>query len=433
MAVASAGGDTIFALSTAGLPSAIAIIRTSGPQSGKALEALARKLPTPRTASLAILEDPENSEPIDRAITLWLPGPDTVTGEDMAEYQVHGSRAVAAKMLEVLGAMPEMRSADAGEFTRRAFLNGRMDLSEAEGLGDLLAAETETQRRHALAMAEGGLAAEIARWREQLLTAEARLEAVLNFSDEGDVDEAEEQAASDVAQIVHSEIMVLLASPPAERLRDGIRVTLAGPPNAGKSTLFNALVAREAAIVSPQAGTTRDIIEAPVEIDGVAFLFSDTAGLRAGQDAIEDEGVRRARAVTARADIVLWLGEADNAPAGENAILLHARSDEEGRSAAPEGWLAVSALTGEGIANLRRELLRRASRFLPAEGQIALNARQREALRDAASKLVDIDNDDWVLLSESLRLARGDLDRISGQGGIEDMLDTLFGQFCIGK
>lgn len=423
-------GDTIFALSTAGLPSAIAIIRTSGPASEKTVLALAGTVTEPRRAVLSLLKDGDG-DPIDRAIILWLPGPGTATGEDMAEFHIHGSRAVASRMINVLSEMPGLRAAEAGEFTRRAFFNGRMDLSEAEGLGDLLAAETEAQRRHALAMAEGGLAAEIAKWREKLLAAEARLEAVLNFSDEGDVGEGDEAFALDVAHDVHSEIESALIAPPAERLRDGIRVALAGPPNAGKSTLFNALVAREAAIVSPIAGTTRDIIEAPVEIDGLPFVFSDTAGLRGDGDAVEDEGVRRAKSVSENADIVLWLGEADDAPGGDNVLGLAAKSDL--LDVLGDDRLAVSAVSGDGMASLRAEILAMARKLVPRDDQLALNARHRAALRVAAERLKGAETGDWVLLSETLRAARAELDRLSGRGGVEDMLDALFGKFCIGK
>lgn len=434
MALTGDDGATIFALSTAGLPSAIAIVRLSGAQSGTVLERLTGRLPEPRRASLAMLCDPDDDQPIDRALTLWFPGPDTVTGENMAEFHIHGSRAVATKLLDVLAAMPELRPAEAGEFTRRAFFNGKMDLSEAEGLGDLLAAETESQRRHALAMAEGGLARHIAGWRETLLIAETRLEAVLNFSDDDDVDERDNMFALEIARDVHSEIMAILDAPPAERIRDGIRVALAGPPNVGKSTLFNALVAREAAIVSPTAGTTRDVIEAPVEIDGLAFVFSDTAGLRESMDAIEDEGVKRALRTSEQADILFWLGDPDEAPKGETVIIIHPRADEAGRDAKPKkAVLAVSADTGEGMDALRALLLERAGLLLPREDQLALNQRQRQALRDAATALADATDGDWILLVETLRQARAAMDRLSGQGGVEDMLDALFGRFCIGK
>ncbi|QLC25646.1 tRNA uridine-5-carboxymethylaminomethyl(34) synthesis GTPase MnmE [Parasphingopyxis algicola] len=434
MALTGDDSATIFALSTAGLPSAIAIIRLSGRRSGAVLEALTGRTFEPRRTSLALLRDPDDGEPIDRALVLWFPGPDTATGEDMAEFHVHGSRAVAAKMLDMLAGMPGLRDAEAGEFTRRAFLSGRMDLSETEGLGDLLAAETESQRRHALAMAEGGLARHIADWRERLVTAEARLEAVLNFSDEGDVDEGDERLALNVARNVHGEILEMLETPPAERLRDGIRVALAGPPNAGKSTLFNALVAREAAIVSPTAGTTRDVIEAPVEIDGLAFVFSDTAGLRDSGHAIEDEGVRRALRTSEQADILLWLGGGDEAPNGDYVVILHPRADEPDRDAKPErAALAISARTGKGMDALRTLLLERARTMLPREDQLALNQRQRQALREAAAALGDAAGGDWILLVETIRQARTALDRLSGRGGVEDMLDALFGRFCIGK
>jgi tRNA modification GTPase len=309
-----------------------------------------------------------------------------------------------------------------------------MDLSEAEGLGDLLAAETESQRRYALAMAEGGLAQRIADWRDRLLMAEARLEAVLNFSDEDDVDESDERFALDIAHDVKCEMQALQKSPPAERIRDGIRVVLAGPPNAGKSTLFNALIAREAAIVSPTAGTTRDVIEAPVEIGGLAFLFSDTAGLRDGADMIEDEGVRRARSTSEGADILLWLGDPREAPESDTVLIVHPRSDEAGRGPKPtEAALAVSATTGEGMEALRAQLLDRAESLLPREDQLALNQRQHQALCDAVGALDGAMAGDWILLVETLRQARAALDRLSGHGGVEDMLDALFGRFCIGK
>ncbi|MEM8696284.1 MAG: tRNA uridine-5-carboxymethylaminomethyl(34) synthesis GTPase MnmE [Pseudomonadota bacterium] len=434
MALTGNDGATIFALSTAGLPSAIAIVRLSGSKSGAALKTLAGRMPEPRRASLAVLRDPADGEPIDRALILWFPGPDSATGEDVAEFHIHGSRAVAAKIMEVLAAMPDVRAAEAGEFTRRAFLNGRMDLSATEGLGDLLAAETETQRRHALAVAEGSLARRIVGWREQLLGAEARLEAVLNFSDEGDVDEGDELFALDLARLVKYEIDEILRAPPAERLRDGIRVVLAGPPNTGKSTLFNALVAREAAIVSPVAGTTRDVIEAPVDIDGLAFLISDTAGLRESGDEIEEIGVRRARSVSDSADILLWLGDPDEAPDGDEVVTLHPKSDETGRLAKPEkAALAVSARTGDGMEALRTILVERGKRLLPRDDQLALNHRQRQALRDAATVLESAAAGDWILLVETLRQARMALERIGGQGGVEDMLDALFDRFCIGK
>lgn len=424
--------DTIFALSTGGLPSAIAVLRMSGPQAGETVSTLAGALPAPRTASLRLLRDPGTGEPVDRALVLWFPGPETATGEDVAEFHIHGSRAVAARLRETLGAMAGLRAAEAGEFTRRAFLNGRMDLAAAEGLGDLLEAETEAQRRHALRVAEGGLGAKIGEWREQLLGAEARLEAALNFSDEGDVDESDEKFALELAKSVQCEMQDMLDAPPAERLRDGVRVVLAGPPNAGKSTLFNALVAREAAIVSPTAGTTRDVIEAPVDMAGIPMVLCDTAGLRLAGDDIEEEGVRRARDLLNRADIVLWLGAAGEAPQHDRVIELAAKADIDSAER-DEGVLALSAVSGEGMAALRDELVRMARDLLPGAGEYALNARHRDIVRQAAGILAQAESGDWILLSETLRQARRVLDRLTGESGVEDMLDALFGRFCIGK
>lgn len=421
---------TIFALSTGGLPSAIAVIRLSGPRAGEAVRALAGKLPPARTARLALLRDGAG-EAIDRGLCLWFPGPASMTGEDMAEFHIHGSRAGAARMLGVLGAMPGLRAAEAGEFARRAFHNSKIDLSEAEGLADLIAAETESQRRHALAIAEGGLAARVAAWREALIDARARIEAILNFADEGDVEDAGEQAARDAAARIAGEIGEALASPPAERLRDGVRVAIAGPPNAGKSTLLNALAGREAAIVSDIAGTTRDVIEAPVVIDGIGFLLSDTAGLRDGDDPIEREGMRRATAAIDQADIVLWLGDVENAP--HQSYTVHSKADQPARGdAPPRAVVAVSPLTGLGMAKLRAWLIDHARTMLPRDDQLALNARQRAALAAALNRL-GAPPFDAVMLAENLRGATGELDAVLGRAGVEDMLDALFGQFCIGK
>ncbi|WP_298024126.1 tRNA uridine-5-carboxymethylaminomethyl(34) synthesis GTPase MnmE [uncultured Parasphingopyxis sp.] len=424
--------DTIFALSTGGLPSAIAVLRMSGPQAGETVSTLAGALPAPRTASLRLLRDPGTGDPIDRALVLWFPGPETATGEDVAEFHIHGSRAVAARLRETLGAMAGLRAAEAGEFTRRAFLNGRMDLAAAEGLGDLLEAETEAQRRHALRVAEGGLGAKIGEWRDRLLGAEARLEAVLNFSDEGDVDEGDERFALELAESVQCEMQDMLDAPPAERLRDGVRVVLAGPPNVGKSTLFNALVAREAAIVSPTAGTTRDVIEAPVDMAGIPMVLCDTAGLRLAGDDIEEEGVRRARDLLNRADIVLWLGAAGEAPQHDRVIELAAKADIDSAER-DEGVLVLSAVSGVGMAALRDELVLMARNLLPGDGEYALNARHRDIVREAAVILTQAESGDWILLSETLRQARRVLDRLTGESGVEDMLDALFGRFCIGK
>lgn len=408
------------------------MLRISGPQAGGAIRTLANRLPPPRMASLALLRDPADGVALDRALILWLPGPGTVTGEDMAEIHCHGGRAVIAAIEAVLDAMPGLRRADAGEFTRRAFEHGRMDLNAVEGLSDLLAAETQNQRRAALSMAEGHFSRRIDAWRERLLGLSAMAEAALDFSDEDDVPDAaiESEIGARLAELA-TDIESVLDAPSAERLRDGIRVILAGPPNAGKSTLLNALVGRDAAIVSAIAGTTRDRIEVPAAIDGVAYVFTDTAGLRddAG-DEIEAVGIDRARAALDAADIILWLGEADAMPRID-AILVAAQSDRLGRD---RPGLLVSAHTGEGMSALLAELLERASALLPREGDYALHRRQRILVARLSDHIeVAREQRDLLIIAEELRLARSRLDELTGQASTEDMLDHLFSGFCIGK
>ncbi|PTQ13610.1 tRNA uridine-5-carboxymethylaminomethyl(34) synthesis GTPase MnmE [Sphingomonas oleivorans] len=427
-------GDTIFALSSGQPPAAVAIVRISGAAASDALAALAGRVPPPRRASLARLRDPADGALLDQALILWFPGPATATGEDLAELHLHGGRSVVAAVLAALGRLEGLRPAVAGEFTRRAFANGRIDLAEAEGLADLLAAETETQRRNALALAEGGLSRAVEGWRMRLLDASARIEAMLDFADEDDVREEEDMVRRTILDLAE-ELAGRLAQPPAERLRDGIRVVLAGSPNAGKSTLFNALVEREAAITSPIAGTTRDIIEAPVAIGGTAFLLIDTAGLREGEEEIERIGVDRARAALLSADILLWLDDPQACPDRGRAIIVHPRADEPGREGAPAGAdISVSARSGMGMTRLGEMLRERAAALLPREDMVALNRRQREALAECVEALALLrGTEDMILWGEALRLARSALDRLTGRAGVEDMLDRLFGAFCIGK
>jgi tRNA modification GTPase len=396
------------------------------------LSALANALPTPRRASLRLIVNPRDGQPLDRALLLWLPGPATVTGEDMAELHCHGGRAVVAAVESALGALPGLRRAEAGEFTRRAFDNGRMDLNAVEGLADLLAAETQTQRRAALMMAEGHFSRRIEGWREQLLTLSAMAEAALDFSDEDDVpDAAIEARIGEGIRALEEEVSIILAAPSAERLRDGIRVVLAGPPNAGKSTLLNALVGRDAAIVSDIAGTTRDRIEVPAAIGGTAFLFTDTAGLRDDSgDVIEAIGMDRARAALESADIILWLGAAGDMPR-EDALLIAAQSDRD-RDGRP--GLALSARTGQGMTQLVDWLLERAATMLPGEGDLALHDRQRQGAGQVQRSLQAAGAArDLLVIAEELRLARRAVDALTGQAGTEDMLDRLFSGFCIGK
>ena len=431
--------DTIFALSSGSPPAAIALVRISGAGAGAALTALAGKLPAPRRAVAATLRDAVG-ETLDRALVLWLPGPGTATGEDIAELHLHGGRAVVAVVEAALAALPGLRRAEAGEFTRRAFGNGRIDLAEAEGLADLLSAETELQRRSALAMASGALSRVVAGWRTRLLMLSASVEAVLDFSDEDDVAALPAAFAGDCAALA-GELAGWLARPRAETLRDGFRVVLAGPPNAGKSTLFNALTQSEAAITSPVPGTTRDVITRSVALDGVAFVFIDTAGLREGSphlseeiDPVEQIGMDRARGVAAAADLVLWLGEGGEMPVGASAWPIAAQIDRPGRAIDPAARHAVSALTGAGLAELRKALVDHARTALPAPGEAALGERQHRLMGQCREGIaLAVTQPDPLLAAEHLRLARVALDRLVGRSGTEDMLDTLFGRFCIGK
>jgi len=334
---------------------------------------------------------------------------------------------VVAAVRAALAALAGLREAEQGEFTRRAFENRRIDLAEAEGLADLLEAETESQRRAALALAGGALSRQVEAWQARLLALAAEVEAALDFSDEDDVTPLAADFP-DRLEALREELASWLARPPAERLKDGLRIVIAGPPNAGKSSLLNGLAGREAAITAATPGTTRDLVEAPVAIAGSPFLLVDTAGLRESADEIEAIGVGRAEASIAAADLVLWLG--DPAAAPPRAILVHAKADLGPASGLAE--IAVSAKTGLGMDELARLLIQRSALLLPAEGDVALNRRHRAALQHAWDALGDPDSD-LLIRAEGLRQARTALDKVTGAAGVEDMLDTLFGRFCIGK
>ena len=430
-------GVTIYALSSGAPPAALAIIRISGPDAGSALRALAGTLPAPRRASLRTLRDPASTDILDRALVLWFPGPDTATGEDLAELHLHGGRAVVRAVESALSALDGLRLAEPGEFTRRAFLHGRMDLAEAEGLSDLLFAETEAQRVTALRMASGHLSRQVEAWRGEVLRLSALVEAELDFSDEDDVgDDVADHVGEGIA-VLAGEIDLALARPRAERLRDGVRVVLAGPPNAGKSTLLNALLQREAAIVSDIAGTTRDVIEAPVALGGIPFVLTDTAGLRdEGAEVIESIGIARAQDAIAAADIVLWLGGEGEGPDHPRLWEIEAQIDRRGvpRETKRAARHRLSARTGSGLDALIDDLVTTARSLLPAGDEVALNARQHRLLGECAAALHDAGSQtDGLLRAEGLRLARHALDRLLGRTHVEDMLDALFGAFCIGK
>lgn len=425
--------DTIYAPSTGLPPAAIAIVRISGPAALAAAQALAGELPAPREARVRALRDPANGDHLDRALVLVFPGPTTATGEDLVELHLHGGRAVVAAVEAALGAQPGLRRADPGEFTRRALTNGRIDLAEAEGLGDLLTAETELQRRAALTMADGTVSRRIAAWRTTLTGLAARVEASLDFADEADVPRALLDDIRNEAQIVVRDMQAVIAAPAVDALRDGIRVVLAGPPNSGKSRLLNALSRREAAIVSPIAGTTRDRIEVAVARDGMPFVLTDTAGLREStDDAIERVGIARADQAIAGADLVLWLG--DDPPRDAGMLWLHARADVPGRQDMPPGpTLAVSADNADSVEAVWRAIVERSMRFVPKPGDLAVNRRQAQLCIEAVGALADIDSDDELIVADALRRANATLARIMGDVGVEAMLDALFGKFCIGK
>ena len=425
-------GDTIFALSSGAQPAGVGVIRVSGPTAQSALLALAGRIPEPRRASLAKLRDAEGAL-LDEALELWFPGPNTATGEDLAEFHCHGGRAVIAAVEGALAALRGVRRAEPGEFTRRAFANGRIDLAEAEGLADLLSAETELQRAAALANAGGALSRQVEGWRERVLGLSAEVEGGLDFSDEEDSADLPECFTWNIGALGR-ELAEWLARPRSERLGEGFRVVLAGPPNAGKSTLFNALVESEAAITSPIAGTTRDVIERSVAIAGVPFTFVDTAGLRAQAEAeaIEAIGIARAEAELVRADLVLWLGPAGEGP--EGAWEIAAQADREGFATKPGARFTLSAVTGAGVAALKAALVEAARAALPKPGEAALNARQHARLAEAEAALRAAKGlSDPLLVAEELRRTRLAFDRLIGRATTEDMLDTLFGRFCIGK
>ena len=426
--------DTIFALSSGAPPAAIAVVRISGAQAFKAVRLLTGTLPPPRKAALRNLKSPASGELLDQGLVLIFSGPATATGEDLAELHLHGGRAVVRAVETALSEIDGLRRAEAGEFTRRAFANGRIDLNEAEGLADLLSAETEWQRRAAASMAGGAFSQQVEAWREALLRLAAMLEAELDFSDEDNVGDQEYSKISKSCTLLHDAIADHLKFPPVEKLRDGLRIVLAGPPNSGKSTLLNALVAREAAIVSDIAGTTRDLIEVPVAFEGIPFLFTDTAGLRDDSgDVIEAIGIERAAQAIAEADIVLWLGAEGEGPKHANLVEIEAKSDMDGRVRKSVA-VTVSAKSSQGMAELVALLVSKGREMLPPPDAFALNQRQRHLLRDTALFLSHASKaHDPLIMAEELRQARLALDTLTGRASTEDMLDALFGRFCIGK
>jgi tRNA modification GTPase len=432
--------DTIFAIASGHGRAAVCLIRISGRKSRAIMERMAGGVPEPRRAVVRTLKHPATGEPLDQALVLWMPGPQSFTGEDQAELHIHGGLATRAAVLRSLGAIENCRPAEAGEFTRRAFLNGRMDLAQVEGLADIIDAETEAQRRQAMRQLGGRLGNAAEGWRESVLQVLALLEASLDFSDEGDVPEDLEAEILQMIDRVAGEIGRAMADRSGERLREGLTVVLAGPPNAGKSTLLNALARRDVAIVSPIAGTTRDVIEVHCDLGGLPVIIVDTAGLRESGDLIEQEGVSRARARAQDADLVLWLvppeGEESDPPEARRLLRIGTKADVN--RTRHDCDLMIAAATGEGLPDLISRLEQEAGALMGQGDALVTRERHRLALERAhgaleRSRVMLLGRGPLELAAEEVRLAARAIGEITGRVDVEDVLDRLFSSFCIGK
>ncbi len=427
--------DTIYALSSGAVPSGVAVIRISGPAAARAAVALCGPLPEPRRAVLRTLRRPDDGAILDQGLLLWFPAPRSETGEDIAELQLHGSKSVVQAVYDLLRG-EGLRLAEPGEFVRRAFVNGKVELSEVEGLADLVAAETEIQRRQAITQASGSLARRAEGWRGTLIGLRAEIEARLDFSDEDDVAGALPDSFHQNLVALRGELVETLRNADAgERVREGFRVAILGRPNSGKSSLLNALAKRDVAIVTPEPGTTRDVLEVRLDIRGYPVLLYDTAGLREAVSGAEQEGVRRAQLTAGVADLILWL-EDSSLPRAEVPALpnrpvwrLNTKIDLSGNPNAS----AISSRTGEGLEALISRIGKAASESLAGGSALVTRQRQKQAIEDAATALDAASDTSEEVAADLLRAASDAIGRLSGRVNVEDVLDRLFSEFCIGK
>lgn len=429
--------DTLYALSSGALPAGIAVVRISGTGTRKALTALCGDVPEPRKATLTTIRRPADGAILDRGLVLWFPGSRSFTGEDMAELHLHGSRAIVSAVFEVL-AGEGLMLAEPGAFTRRAFDNDKLDLTEVEGLADLIAAETEVQRRQAMQQAEGELAARAGDWRERLIGLRADIEARLDFSDESDVTESLPEGFGAAVTALRGDMAEALQSAAAgERVREGFKVAILGRPNAGKSSLLNALARRDVAIVTAEAGTTRDVLEVPLDLSGYPVVLFDTAGLREAASEAEREGVRRAQRTAAGADLLLWLEDCcqpTEPPPDVPGVPMWRLATKidllEPSAAMPDG---ISVKSGGGMDRLVARLGEAAARSLGSGAALVTRQRQSEAIAAAVAALTAIDGTEDEITADLLRSASEAIARLSGRIDVESVLDRLFGEFCIGK
>ncbi len=440
--------ETIFGLSSGMGMAGVAVIRLSGPASKKVLSSLIGKIPKPRQAVLSKIVDPDEKQIIDEGLVLWFPGPHSFTGEDIVEFQIHGSHAVIAKLLDLLGKFDGLRLARPGEFTRRAFINGRMDLIEVEGLGDLIHAQSEVQRIQARQQAQGIVSKIFQEWRKQIIDILAYLEASIDFIEEEDVSE---NALADIEnKLIHlrNELGFHLSdSVRGEAVRNGIRVVLSGPPNVGKSSILNWLAQRDVAIVSDEAGTTRDVVDVNVILGGIPVVFSDTAGLHDEKTGyVEAEGMKRTRSAAQSANLVLLISSPDvssesfylDTKAGIISVYNKSDISAGGKQSVDENMdIVVSAKTGENMPELLEMITQYVNRhFSGSEPAIITRMRQKEAVADCVAHInqaIENINGEIELVTEQVRLATYSLNRLIGNVDVEDLLDVIFNDFCVGK